>query len=360
MENKNFKAIDFFCGGGGMTCGFTQAGVDVIAGVDFDKNVKETYEYNNRNSKFVFADISVLEVDYFERVFNIRKNDDEMIFIACSPCQFYSSANTRKSSSIHTKDLLLDFYNFVEYYRPGFITLENVHGLLTHEQSVLPEFINKIRAIGYSNIIYDIVDMSYHGVPQSRKRFSLIATRLDVDLELPKPDVQQKTVRETIGEHNGFPKIPAGYKDFTDFNHTCMSLSDLNIRRLKATRHDGGDRRDYVGIEDLSHKRDVNGIRNNFIGTYGRIWWYRPSPTITTKSCQFSAGRFGHPEEDRGLSVRECATLQSFPKDYVFKTGSLTLDIKIIGNSVPPEYARRLANSIKDSFGRKRKSVLDV
>lgn len=103
--NKKYKAIDFFCGGGGMTCGLRQAGIEVIAGVDFDKDAKETYEYNNEGSKFIMADINELPENYFEEQFDLKKNDDNLIMVGCSLCQYYSIINTSKEKSIKSKDL---------------------------------------------------------------------------------------------------------------------------------------------------------------------------------------------------------------------------------------------------------------
>ena len=117
-ENKRYKAIDFFCGGGGMTCGLRQAGIDVIAGVDIDKEAKETYEINNKGTVFIDKDIRRVHSDYFERNFGISRNDDYLILVGCSPCQFYSIINTDKEHSLKTKDLLRNFARFIEYYRP--------------------------------------------------------------------------------------------------------------------------------------------------------------------------------------------------------------------------------------------------
>ena len=175
---KRYKAIDFFCGGGGMTCGLRQAGIYVVAGIDFDKDAKETYEYNNKGSVFVYSDIRKLKIDYFEQNFHINRNDDNLIFAGCSPCQFYSIINSDKTNSLQSKDLLMDFARFVEYYAPGYILVENVPGIITNKDSVLPRFLTELKKIGYENIIYKVIDMSRYGIPQNRRRFSLIATRL--------------------------------------------------------------------------------------------------------------------------------------------------------------------------------------
>ena len=230
-NNKKYKAIDFFCGGGGMTCGLRQVGIDVIAGVDIDKEAKATYEFNNKGTVFIEKDIRHVHSDYFERNFGMRKYDDELILVGCSPCQFYSIINTDKEHSLRTKNLLRNFARFIDYYRPGYVLVENVPGILTNKQSIWPTFYKKLKKLGYNKIIYGIIDMSHYGVPQSRRRFSLIATRLDnVEVQLPKADEKQALLSDFIGEAHGFRKISAGTKDNTEFNHT---VAGFIIRKTK-------------------------------------------------------------------------------------------------------------------------------
>lgn len=345
ISDTEFKAIDFFCGGGGMTCGLRQAGINVIAGVDFDKNAQATYEYNNPGSVFVHTDIKRLRSDYFERKFGISRNDDHLILVGCSPCQYYSIINTDHSKAELSKSLLMNFARFIEYYKPGYVLVENVPGIVSNKASVLPRFLNKLEQLGYHEPAKDIVDMSQYGVPQSRRRFSLIATRLNHTISLPEKDNHVHTVADVLGEKNGFPKIAAGHKDSTPFAHTTAGLSNICLQRLALTPHNGGDRMSWKDNPELQLPCYI-GKDDSFKDTYGRIWWDRPSPTITTKFFSISNGRFAHPEEDRALSIREGATLQTFPKDYEFKTNSIAAAARIIGNAVPCEYARRLGLTI--------------
>ena len=350
MNSKNitYKAIDFFCGGGGMTCGLRQAGIDVIAGVDFDKNAKETYEYNNQGSIFIHKDVKKLRSDYFEKNLGVKKNDDHLIMVGCSPCQYYSIINTDHSKAELSKDLLMNFARFIEYYNPGYILVENVPGIVTNKETILPKFLKKIEKLGYRHI-EEIVDMSQYGVPQSRRRFSLIATRLDdVKISLPQKSEKIYTVADVLGEKNGFGRITAGHKDTSDFQHTVAGLSADSLKRMALTPHNGGNRLSWANQPQLQLKCYI-GRDDIFKDNYGRMWWNRPSPTITTKFFSVSNGRFAHPEEDRAISIREGATLQSFPKDYVFKTTSIAGAARIIGNAVPCEYARRLGETIKQN-----------
>lgn len=195
--------------------------------------------------------------------------------------------------------------------------------------------------------MYKVIDMSHYGVPQSRRRFSLIATRLkDIDIHLPNADDKVTVLADYLGESNGFPKVCAGHKDHSEFNHTVAGLSEICLKRLAKTKHDGGNRLDWANDPELQLPCFV-GKDDCFKDTFGRMWWNRPAPTITTKFYSISNGRFGHPEENRALSIREGATLQTFPKTYVFKTNSITAAAKLIGNAVPCEYARRLGETIQ-------------
>ena len=247
------KAIDFFCGGGGMTCGLRQAGVDVIAGVDFAEECRETYEFNNQGSRFICADIKKLEEDILEKDYGVSKNDDKLIFVGCSPCQYYSIIHTQKDKSEASKDLLREFMRFVSYYNPGFVLVENVPGLLSKEDSVYPEFRAFLVEKGY-RVADKVVDMSYYGVPQTRRRFSLVASRLDIDVRLPEKDSKQKLLREVIGADKGFPSIPAGHIDDSSFMHTTTALSEKNLRRVRRVPHDGGSRLAWKDDPELQLK----------------------------------------------------------------------------------------------------------
>ena len=330
-----------------MTCGLRQAGIHVIAGVDIDSQCKETYEANNPHAKFIEANIKELSTNYFEEEFSIKKNDDKLILIGCSPCQYYSIINTAREKSKQSKDLLLDFQRFVDYYNPGYVLVENVPGIISNKESVLPVFLNFLAEKEYTTK-YKIVDMSYYGVPQSRKRFSLIASRITENINLPKPDEKQALLEDFIGIKNGFPPIKAGHTDKTPFKNTTAGLNAISLKRLAKTPHNGGNRLAWKDDKDLQLKC-FEGNDSSFKDTFGRMCWKKAASTITTKFFNISNGRFAHPEEDRALSLREGATLQTFPKDYDFKTTTIAATAKLIGNAVPPEYARRVGLTIVNS-----------
>jgi DNA (cytosine-5)-methyltransferase 1 len=348
-QKKRLSAIDFCCGSGGMTYGFRQAEVNVIAGIDIDPNCKETYEVNNQPSKFIEADIKKLtEGELAERT-RIKKSDDDLIFICCSPCQYWSKMNTDKTKSEESKNLLSDFQRFVDYFRPGYIVIENVPGILKRrDESPLTSFLDFLKTAGYE-YAYCVVNASHYGVPQTRRRFLLIASRVVKKVSLPIADTKAKvpTVRQFIGDMNTFTPISAGHKDTTDFLHTTAGLSVENQKRLKITPHDGGTRKAWsktkLQIPAYVEKDD------SFQDIYGRMFWDKPAPTITTKFHSITNGRFGHPEQDRGISLREGATLQTFNFDYKFVSTSIGKIAKLIGNAVPPALSKRIAEAIINS-----------
>jgi DNA (cytosine-5)-methyltransferase 1 len=340
-KTKIFQAIDFFCGAGGMSYGLALAGSKVIAGIDVEDEYKDTYETNNPESKFIHSDIKELTIEQLEEL-NVERNDDSMIFAGCSPCQYWTQMQTEKERSLETKNLLEDFQKFVSYFMPGFVVVENVRGILTNKDaSKLTGFLDFLQKNNYS-VAYDIIDAIHYGVPQKRKRFLLIASRAVKEIKLPKTDKGNGlNVKDFIGVDNGFPSIGAGHADKSNLLHTTAKLSEKNIKRLRLTPHDGGTR--LAWKDDL--ELQINAYKdkdNTYKDTYGRMFWGKPAPTITTKFHSISNGRFAHPDEDRGISLREGATLQTFPKTYVFKGSGIGSIARQIGNAVPPELARRI------------------
>jgi DNA (cytosine-5)-methyltransferase 1 len=343
---NELKAVDFFCSGGGMSYGMQSAGVKILAGIDFDDNCTDTYKSNINGAEFIHVDVFNLKETELEAQLSLEKNDDNLILIGCSPCQYWSIINTKKEKSKKSKDLLSEFRRFVEYFVPGYVVVENVPGVYRNKkESGLESFIEWLREQNY-NVHYNVHEVSNYGVPQHRKRFTLIANRItDVELFPLKTEGKKKTVRDTIGEINGFPKISPGSRDKSDFMHTVAGLTKINVDRLAITPKDGGTRLAYVNDENLAPKCHFEKPYV-FKDIYGRMFWDRPSPTITTKFFSISNGRFAHPEEDRAISLREGAVLQSFPKDYIFKTSSISNTARMIGNAVPPKYAEAVAKAI--------------
>lgn len=350
-ENKNeLRAVDFFCGAGGMTCGMSLAGIRVLAGIDNDPDCKETYTVNNPNTKYIEKDIHELTEEELAEEIGIERYEDSLIFIGCSPCQYWTRINTNREKSKATKDLLKEFQRFVEWFKPGYLLVENVpHFLKYKNENVLGKFLSFLEKESY---VYDddIVDANYYGVPQNRKRYLLIASRVSNQIKIPEKEYDKTlTVRNFIGVHNGFKAIEAGHRDEEDFIHTAANLSEKNRMRIKKTPKNGGNRLSWKDDPKLQINA-YKGKDDIFKDVYGRMYWDKPAPTITTKFHSLSNGRFGHPEEDRALSLREGATLQTFPFNYKFKGPSIASISKQIGNAVPPELARRIGNYIFNNW----------
>lgn len=348
---NTLKAVDFFCGGGGMTYGFRQAGINVIAGIDIDSKCRATYKANNKPVKFIRADIKKLSVKTLARRAGITQNDDNLIFIGCSPCQFWSIIKTDKTKAEKSKNLLQDFQRFIAYFMPGFVVIENVPGIVSKPESPLADFISFLKSSGYESIEHRIIKVSDYGVPQGRKRFVLIASRAKkIIFPHPVPD-DSLTVRNFIGDPDIFPPIEAGHIDSTPFSHTASGLTETSLRRFKLTPHDGGSRDSWKNTDlQIEVYKNKDGDKNfGFKDVYGRMSWDKVAPTITTKFFGISHGRFGHPEQDRAISIREGAALQTFPIDYVFKPKAISDKARLIGNAVPPELAKRLAQSLIES-----------
>ena len=353
--NNKLKAVDFFCGGGGMSYGMQKAGVDVLAGVDFEPACKATYEANVEGAKFIQADVFELKEKQLQKELGLKKNDKNLLLIGCSPCQFWSIINTDKEKSKKSKNLLIEFERFVKYFNPGYVVVENVPGVLRKkEESGLEAFIDWLESKKYK-VHFEVHNTNDYGVPQSRKRFTLVANRIGKEEIFPNKDNGKKlTVRDVLGLENGFPKIKAGHKDETDLRHSAAGISELTLRRLKKVKKDGGNRLSFANDPELQLDCFV-GRDHSHKDTFGRLWWDKASPTITTKFFSVSNGRFVHPEENRALSLREGATLQSFPKDFKFIGTSHAAIARLIGNAVPPEYAKRIGTAIINQHNERRK-----
>jgi DNA (cytosine-5)-methyltransferase 1 len=337
--------VDFFCGAGGMSYGLAKSGIKVLAGIDLDVSCRKTYERNNRGTKFIHEDVASLSTKALCRKLRISRYDDRLIFAACSPCQFWSKVNTDKRKSRSSAFLLEEFLRFINWIRPGFVVVENVPGLLSKKRlSLLPQFKKFLRARKYA-FAHAVVNSNDYGVPQNRRRYLLIATRLTQRVDLPPTTKKRFVVRDFLGRNNGFSTIEAGHQDSTQFLHTAASLSTENLKRIRRTPVNGGTRQSWrsdpkLQIPAYKQKDEI------FRDVYARMFWDRPAPTITTRFNSFSNGRFGHPEEHRAISLREGATLQTFPKRYIFAGTNQGAIARQIGNAVPPALAKRIGHHL--------------
>ena len=329
--------FDFFSGCGGTSRGMQDAGMTIRFGLDLDPDAKLTYQTNYKDAEFVCGDIRDIStndlIPYIE-----RRCGRPLVFGACAPCQPFSKQSRTKHGVDTRRDLLGEFHRFIEAYLPEYLFIENVPGLQTLAQSNGPfgNFLRLLSGLGY---FYDHRSiMAYHyGVPQSRRRLVLLGSRLG-HIEIP---------TATHGPRTACPRLPTAWEWISHLppiaagethpgipNHRAANLSPLNLRRIAATPI-GGDRRNWPpDLQLLCHKRHPGHT-----DVYGRIVKDRPSAALTTRCISLSNGRFGHPTQDRAISVREAACLQTFPMDFSFH-GNLSSTARQVGNAVPVVMAR--------------------
>lgn len=331
------KVFDFFSGCGGTSLGFHQNGFKLIGALDYDSDAAETYKSNFPDVKFWNSDIRNVET---KELSDVMKKSDELLFCGCAPCQPFSS-HQRNTGYDSRRNLLLEFIRFIRYWSPNHIFLENVPGIqnINKSKGVFKKFLDNLDDMGYS-FDMGIVKANELGIPQNRKRFILVASKKidcfeSLEKILVKHNCETKTVRDSI---SSLPAISAGETHSKIKNHSAAKLSPLNLQRIKATPH-GGDRRDWPNY--LKSKSQSN--HSGHTDVYGRMNWDKPASTLTTKCTSYSNGRYGHPIQDRAISAREAARLQSFPDDFFFK-GSLSSCSRQIGNAVPPLMAKNISD----------------
>ncbi len=335
------KAVDFFCGVGGLTRGLLDAGIDVVAGFDIDKQCEASYEHNNPGARFKGIDIRDVDLVALKSHAGIRKFKN-VLFAGCAPCQPFSQQR-KAGTGQHDSTLLSEFGRLIEAALPGMVLIENVPGMARVKgYSAFRRFLRMLEANGYG-IAYDVLDAKYFGVPQNRRRLVLIASK-GTKSTLPslthgKLKRSLKTVRDAISH---FPKIDAGESHPYIPNHVAASITELNLKRLRHTPHNGGDRRSWPKHLRLDcHTGNYEGHTD----VYGRMFWDNPAPALTGRCNSISNGRYGHPEQDRAISLREAAAIQSFPDGYEFFGSNKRIALQI-GNAVPVALAERLGKHI--------------
>ena len=340
-EKDRIKVFDFFSGCGGTSEGLREAGMDIVLALDNNEEALKTFEKNIKPECGTIPDDirDVKTVKIRDLVNKYRKKGNKILFCGCAPCQPFSTQNKKRFDSEDKRiNLLSEFLRFVEDCQPDFILCENVPGLQKIDKDgPLPNFISKLESMGYNVPTPQIVHAEDYGVPQRRKRLVLIASKLG-ELTYPekkygtKPGLLPfKTVRDAIG--NGqYPVLKHGEecKDKKYANHRSAALSELNLERIRCIK-EGQGRKDWPEELMLECHKKHEGHSD----VYGRLEWDKPSVTLTTKCTNISNGRYGHPEQDRALSVREAAKLQTFPDNFIFVGNSLGALARQVGNAVP-------------------------
>lgn len=330
--------VDLFCGVGGLTHGLIRGGIQVAAGIDIDSSCKFPFEANN-SASFLERDVGSLKA---EDILPFYEGADFTLLAGCAPCQPFStySRSGRNSEYESQWPLVSSFGRLVTMIKPDLVTMENVPQLADH-----PVFRQFLTSLSDYKTWWQVVECSSLGIPQTRKRLVLLASKLGSSgLQLLQEQVQKVTVQETIGS---LPPIRAGERDPHDELHRASSLSPLNLSRIQASRQ-GGTWRDWPEELQASCHRKVTGA--TYPSVYGRMEWNKPAPTITTQCFGYGNGRFGHPEQDRAISLREAAMLQTFPKSYAFAPPGAQIKFskmgRLIGNAVPVRLGEVIARSL--------------
>lgn len=347
--NKKYTAVDLFAGGGGVTQGLKKAGFNVIAAVENDLKVIDTYKANHPDTTLFTHDIQHISASSIKALLKPGQTLD--LLAGCPPCQGFSSLTYKYKQEDKRNALIMEMGRLLKELLPKTVMLENVPGLSKKGNKFFQAFTNLLVELEYQ-FEFRILQVADYGVPQLRKRLVLLAGRGGV-LSFPKQSHKEKggdgllpwrTVSEAL---KGIPP-PVKLKDTINSGgpqayqwHVARNLSPINLERLKYIKP-GGNRFDIPNeIRPNCHKGNNKGFSN----VYGRISWDSPSPTITGGCTTLSKGRFGHPQEQRALSVREAARLQTFDDDYIFDTNHMDVVCKIIGNALPVEFSHHLAKS---------------
>ena len=343
LIRNNIGVVDLFCGVGGLSHGLKQGGLNIIAGFDIDKTCEYAYTHNN-GAQFFDTDISKVTK---EQVLSLFGDSKIKVLAGCAPCQPFSSyAFKNKKKDPNKYDLLYQFGRLVEEVQPDIVTMENVPQIASFSlKNVLQDFVDLLENNHYHCSV-KVVYCPDYGIPQTRKRLVLLASKFG-DIKLISPTHSKDnyvTVKDVIGD---LPPLEAGETSDTDPLHRAKSLSPLNMQRIMHTPY-GGSWKDWPKELMLECHKSQKG--SSFGSVYGRMRWEKPAPTMTTQCTGLGNGRFGHPEQNRAITAREAALIQTFPREYKFFADEENVSIvkasRYIGNAVPPQLGFVIAQSI--------------
>ncbi|GAC11825.1 DNA cytosine methyltransferase [Paraglaciecola chathamensis] len=350
----SFETVDLFSGVGGLSYGFEKAGFISKYAVEFNSSIAKGYEENFPHSKIINEDINTVNI---KSVFG-NLNGDKTIIIGGPPCQGFSQKGKRIGLNDERNFLFLKYIECVEVINPIAFVIENVPGLLTNEGGFfLNEIIEKLQGLGYS-LFERVLNASDYGVPQNRKRAFIVGLRTEnATFTWPTEFGKKVTINDAISDlpilKSGEGSKSAGYRTapVSDYqvkmrgtvskvlNHVSTKHSPLVLERLKLIPEDGG--RTDLPPEHLT--------KSTFSGTWCRLPANGIARTITTRFDTPSSGMFTLPRQDRCLTVREAARIQSFPDSFRFPGGKSTQMLQV-GNAVPPLLAEAVGKQLMKSL----------
>lgn len=343
MDSKKLSsppvAVDLFCGAGGLSYGMQQAGVTISGGIDLDPSCRHPFETNVK-ADFYERDISELPAEFVASLFPAGRIK---ILAGCAPCQPFSTYTNGSRVRKGQWQLLNKFGEMVKELQPEIVTMENVPQITKH--AVFKNFLSVLEESNY-HYNYSVVQCATYGVPQRRSRLVLMASELD-DIKLVPPSYKKGdfvTVRDAIRD---LEHLEAGSTSHSDPLHKSSGLLKKNLQRIRNSKP-GGTWHDWDDdLRTPCHKRNSG---QTYSSVYGRMRWDQPAPTITTQFNGYGTGRFGHPEQDRAISLREGAILQTFPEHYSFvpegEVIKIALVARLIGNAVPVKLGEAIGQSI--------------
>ena len=356
MKEMPLTAIDAFAGGGGLTVGLKRAGFRVVTAIELEHHAFNTYKANHPEVRCLNEDIATVSGAALLKHTEVTQID---LLAGCPPCQGFTSLTAKNKDKEDPRNkLVLEIARLTEEIKPRAIMMENVPGLTQKGESLYRELCDRLQAVGY--LLTDgILQVADFGVPQYRRRLVLLGG-LGFSIPLPHSTHSRsgnqglaswRTVRDAIaGMRNPFSLSQAkanGAVERSDW-HIVRDLSAKNLQRLQAARAG----KTWVHIPERLRPDCHRDGYLGFTNVYGRMEWDRPAPTITGGCTTFSKGRFGHPDADRTISVREAALLQTFPDDYKLDTPFMDYVCNIIGNALPCDFAQAIATQCVEQLQR--------
>ncbi|GGG92078.1 cytosine-specific methyltransferase [Glycocaulis albus] len=363
MASK-YTAIDLFCGAGGLSEGLRQAGFHVLAGNDYDAAAGATFAHTHREAKFLPGPIQDIDAEDFLRAAGLRRGELDCL-VGGPPCQAFSVYNHKRGMHDARSQLFHEYLRLVDGLHPRWVVMENVTGILSAGNgAAVDAIIDGLKKLGYSNVEHRTLKAEEYGVPQERRRVVFIANRVGAPIIWPEPThgpgrLPFNTIKDAIGDlpllENGEDQGVTNYaaepcshfqylvRDGSNgvLNHAAPRLSSINIERMRHIPPGGSWR-------DIPFELLPNGMKKarrcDHTKRYGRMKWDGLSCTVLTK-CDVHWGAYIHPEQNRSISVREAARLQSFPDWFEF-LGSKTEQYVQVGNAVPPLLGRCIGEAI--------------
>ena len=335
-------AIDVCAGGGGLTVGLKRAGFKVAAAIEIEKHAYATYRANHPEVLALQQDVTTVSGTHLLKLAGEKRID---LLAGCPPCQGFTSLTSKYKRDDHRNVLIFEIARLAKEIRPRAIMMENVHGLTKKGYPLYEDLKRRLRRLGYT-LTDDVLEVANYGVPQFRRRLVLFGG-LGFEIEMPKQTHSKngndglphwRTVQDTIGQM----AKPITLQDARQHGeiqqsdwHIVRTLSPENLERIKVAKAG----KTWPSIPEMLRPNCHQGGYSGFTNVYGRMEWNQPSPTITGGCTTFSKGRFGHPVENRTISVREAALLQTFPENYIFDTPYMEYVCNIIGNALPCDFA---------------------